>query len=43
MEQPTLIKTYVIGTSVMPLFLVDPLTDFVMVVLIAFLVEGAVN
>ena len=43
MELPNLIKTYVIGTLVVHLFLVDPLINFVMVVLIAFLVEVAAN
>ena len=43
MQQPTLIQTYVIGTLVVPLFLVDPLVIFVMVVIIASPVEAVVN
>ena len=43
MEPPNLIKTYVIGTSVVLLCLVDPLINFVVVVPIAFLVEVAMN
>ena len=43
MQQPTLIQTYVIGTLVVPLFLVDPLVIFVMVVLIASPVEAVMK
>ena len=45
MEQPNLIKTYVIVTLVLYMFLVHLLINFVMVVLllIASLVEAVVN
>ena len=43
MQQPTLIQTYVIGNLVVPLFLVDPLVIFVMVVLIASPVEAVMK